>query len=91
MKGQKRKTWIPADNREDDRRGSREEDTESSFRQRMSEHLHLYVFSHSLTLPNVSLCHSRFSLSVIPDNKTWIPANYCGEESRVLCQTDPHA
>ena len=51
----------------------------------------LYVFSHSLTISNVSLCHSRFSLSVIPDNKTWIPANYCGEESRVLCQTDPHA
>ena len=39
MKGQKRKTWIPAKNREDDRRGSREEDTESSFCQRMTEHI----------------------------------------------------
>ena len=27
----------------------------------------LYVFSNSLTIPDVSLCHSRFSLSVIPD------------------------
>ena len=27
----------------------------------------LYVFSHSLTIPDVSFCHSRFSLSVIPD------------------------
>ena len=39
MKGQKRKTWIPAKNREDDRRGSREEDTESSFCQRITEPL----------------------------------------------------
>ncbi len=31
------------------------------------------------------------SSSVIPDNKNWIPANYCGEESRVLFQADPHA
>ena len=43
----------------------------------------LYVFSNSLTLPNVSLCHSRFSLSVIPD--------IFNRESRVLCQADPHA
>ena len=43
----------------------------------------LYVFTNSLTLPNVSLCHSRFSLSVIPD--------IFNRESRVLCQADPHA
>ena len=42
----------------------------------------LYVFSNSLTLPDVSLCHSRFSLSVIPD--------IFNRESRVLFQADPH-
>ena len=50
----------------------------------------LYVFTHSLTISAVSFCHSRFSLSVIPDNKTWIPANYCGEESRILFHAGPH-
>ena len=39
MDGQKRKTWIPAKSREDDRRGSREGGTESSFCQRMPEPL----------------------------------------------------
>ena len=39
MEEQKRKTWIPAKNREDDRRGSCEEDTEPSFCQRMTEPL----------------------------------------------------
>ena len=28
--------------------------------------MQVYVFTHSLTFPDVSLCHSRFSLSVIP-------------------------
>ena len=35
MEGQKRKTWIPANNREDDRRGSCEEYPEPSFCQRI--------------------------------------------------------
>ena len=39
MEEQKRKTWFPAKNREDDRRGSCEEDTEPSFCQRMTEPL----------------------------------------------------
>ena len=49
----------------------------------------LYVFTHSLTISAVSFCHSRFSLSVIPDNK------YIGDpgllrESRILFHAGPH-